>query len=60
MVDEENYIWYKFFEKPTASQLCIQADTALSQNGLVQALVEDTKMRMFNTCSKVERGAGWR
>ena len=35
MVDEENYIQYKFFEKPTTSQLCLQADTTLSQNGLV-------------------------
>ena len=60
MVDEENYIQYEFFKKPTASQLCLHGDTFLSQKGLVQALVEDTKMRMFNTCSKVERGAGWR
>ena len=46
-MEKENYIQYKFFEKPTASQLCLQADTALSQNGFVQALVEDIKRRMF-------------
>ena len=54
MVDEENYIHYKFFKKPTDLQSYLQGDTALSKNGIVQALVEDTKRRMFNTCSKVD------
>ena len=54
MVDKEHYIQYKFLMKPAALHLCLQADTALSQNGLVQTLVEDTKRRMFNTCSKVD------
>ena len=52
-VDGENIVLYRFFEKPTTSQVCLQANTALSQNGIVQALVEDTKRRLLNTSSKV-------
>ena len=52
-VDSENFVLYRFFEKPTTSQVCLQANTALSQNGIVQALVEDTKRRLLNTSSKV-------
>ena len=48
-VTEHNVIQYRFYEKPTASSVCFQADTALGQNGLVQSLVEEVKRRMLNT-----------
>ena len=50
-VNEQNQVQYKFFEKPTASKLCLQADTALGQNCLVQSLAQDTIRRMLN-CSE--------
>ena len=50
-VDKNNQVQYRFFEKPTASKLCLQADTALSQNYLVQSLVQDVMRRMLN-CSE--------
>ena len=53
-VDDDGEIVYKFYEKPTSSQVCLQADTAMAQNGLVQALVEDTKRRLYNTSSKID------
>ena len=52
-VDNENAVLYRFIEKPTTSQVCLQAITAFSQNGIVRALVEDTKRRLLNTSSKV-------
>ena len=48
-VNKHNIIQYMFFEKPTSSSVCLQADTALSQNGLVQSLVEEVKRRMLTT-----------
>ena len=49
----DNIILYKFFEKPTSSKLCLQSGTALSQNGLVQSLVEDVKRRLLTTSEDV-------
>ena len=49
-VDENNKVQYQFFEKPTASNKCLQSDTALAQNCLVQSLVQDVIRRMLN-CS---------
>ena len=49
-VDNDNQVQYRFFEKPTPSKLCLQADTALGQNCLVQSLVQDVIRRMLN-CS---------
>ena len=50
-VDEMNQVQYQFFEKPTASKMCLQSDTALSQNCLVQSLVQDVIRRMLNCSS---------
>ena len=33
--------------------MCLQSDTALSQNGLVQSLVEDVKRRLLTTSEDV-------
>ena len=49
----DNIILYQFFEKPTSSKMCLQSDTALSQNGLVQSLVEDVKRRLLTTSEDV-------
>ena len=40
---------YRFYEKPTTSRVCLQPETALGKNGLVQSLVEEVKRRMLNT-----------
>ena len=53
-VNEKNLIMYCFFEKPTASQMCLQSDTALGQDSLVQSLVNDVIRRMTNTSELVE------
>ena len=52
-IDNNNMILYRFYEKPTTSDVCLQADTALSQNTIVQSLVEDVKRRMLNTSELV-------
>ena len=49
-VYENNQVPYQFFEKPAASKKCLQSDTALAQNCLVQSLVQDVIRRMLN-CS---------
>ena len=53
-MNSENQLQYRFFEKPTASKLCLQADTALSQNCLVQSLVQDIIRRMLNCSSHTD------
>ena len=50
-MSDKNQVMYKFFEKPTASRMCLQADTALGQSCLVQSLVQDIIRRMLN-CSE--------
>jgi hypothetical protein len=35
-VNSENIIEYSFYEKPTASNRCLQADTALNHNYLIR------------------------
>ena len=52
-VTATNQIEYRFFEKPTSSKMCLQADTALAQNGLVQYLVQDVMRRMLNCSSHI-------
>ena len=53
-MNSENQLQYRFFEKPTASKVCLQADTALSQNCLVQSLVQDIIRRMLNCSSHTD------
>ena len=48
-VDNNNQVQYRFFEKPTASKLCLQADTALGQNCFVQSLVQDAHIGAART-----------
>ena len=42
-VNHMNQIIYCFFEKLTASNLCLQSGTAMGQDSLVQSLVNDVK-----------------
>ena len=41
-----NIIEYSFFEKPTAPNRCLQADTALNQNSLVRSLSNEVGRRL--------------
>ena len=47
-ISEDNQIWYTFFEKPTGSDRCLQAGTALNQNCLMRSLSNDVMRRMAN------------
>jgi hypothetical protein len=44
-ITKANLVEYTFFEKPTASEVCLQADTALNQNTLVQSLSNEVARR---------------
>ena len=57
-VNGDNIIEYSFFEKPTASNRCLQADTALNQNCLIRSLSNEVMRRLdsfSNTVSQEER-----
>ena len=59
-ITKDNIVEYTFFTKPTASDVCLQADTALNQNTLVQSLSNEVARRLdniSNTMSKEERVA---
>ena len=49
-VNAENIIEYSFFEKPTASNRCLQEDTALNHNSLIMSLSNEVGRRLDN-CS---------
>jgi hypothetical protein len=49
-ISATNIIEYSFFEKPTASNRCLQEDTALNQNSLIMALSNEVGRRLDN-CS---------
>jgi hypothetical protein len=44
-VNSNNIIEYSFFEKPTASNRCLQADTALNHNSLIRSLGNEVGKR---------------
>ena len=48
---KNNTIEYSFFEKPTASNRCLQADTALNQNTLMTSLNNEVGRRL-DSCSQ--------
>ena len=45
-VSHRNIIEYCFFEKPTASNRCLQAETALNHNCMVKSLSNEVERRM--------------
>ena len=45
-VNSRNQIEYNFYEKPTASNRCLQSDTALNQNCLIRSLVNEVGRRL--------------
>ena len=47
-VDEANQVIYSFFEKPTGSDKCLQADTGLNQNCLIRSLSYEVMRRLAN------------
>ena len=50
-VNSNNIIEYSFYEKPTASNRCLQEDTALNQNTLITSLNNEVGRRLDN-CSE--------
>ena len=53
---EDNQIAYTFFTKPTASNKCLQADTALNHNCVVRSLSNEVMRRLANMSSHVGLG----
>ena len=47
-ISDDNQIWYSFYEKPTGSDKCLQASTALNQNCLMRSLSNEVMRRMAN------------
>ena len=45
-MNSANIIEYTFFEKPTASNRCLQEDTALNQNTLITSLNNEVGRRL--------------
>ena len=52
-VNAKNIIEYAFYEKPTASNRCLQADTALNHNCLIRSLSNEVMRRMDSFSSSV-------
>ena len=53
-IDAQNQIQYSFFEKPTGSDRCLQASTALNQNCLVRSLNNEVMRRVANMSAHIE------
>ena len=47
-VDEMNQVRYTFYEKPTGSNKCLQATTALNQNCMMKSLSNEVMRRLSN------------
>ena len=47
----DNLVEYTFYEKPTASDKCLQSDTALNHNCLIRSLANEVQRRLDNICS---------
>jgi hypothetical protein len=52
-VNSKNIIEYSFYEKPTASNRCLQADTALNHNCLIRSLSNEVMRRLDSFSSSV-------
>ena len=50
-VTEENQVAYTFLSKPTASNKCLQADTALNHNCIMRSLSNEVMRRLANISS---------
>ena len=55
-VNSDNIIEYSFFEKPTSSNRCLQADTALNHNCLIRSLGNEVMRRLDCFSSTVGQG----
>ena len=52
-VSANNIIQYCFYEKPTASNRCLQAETALNHNCMMKSLANEVERRMDMISSSV-------
>ena len=55
-VRSDNQIEYTFFSKPTSSDKCLQADTALNHNCLMKSLSNEVMRRLANVSSHMGTG----
>ena len=49
LVDQDNKVLYKYFEKPTTTNTTILKTTAMAENPKVQCLTNDLVRRLLNT-----------
>ena len=50
----EGMILFEFFNKPMATNLCVQADSALSEETRLSSLAEEFSRRLRNTSRRIE------
>ena len=55
-INAQNIIEYAFYEKPTASNRCLQADTALNHNCLIRSLANEVGRRLDAFSETVNMG----
>ena len=54
-VDDANQVMYSFFEKPTGSDKCLQAETALNHNRLIRSLANEVMRRLANMSKHIHQ-----
>ena len=47
--EDQNKIWYSYYEKPTSAKLVVAKKSAMSENGKVASLSQDLVRRLKNT-----------
>ena len=55
MVTKENLLRYKYYEKPTTTQVTIQKKSAMAENCKIQILANDLVRRLKNTSEELGR-----
>ena len=52
-VTEQNIVDYNFYEKPMASNMCIQKKSAMEENSKMKTLANDLTRRLLNTSERL-------
>ena len=53
-IGDGNIIHFEFYQKPMATNMVLQADTALSENVKIASLKEEVVRRLKNTSTRLE------
>ena len=52
-VDRENIVQFRFFEKPTSSNITVQKRTAMGENAKIQVVSNDLLRRLLNNSERL-------